>query len=580
MTTGQHITQKVSNISRASDAVPFLNFDQGYDGIATTAEKTAAEKGAAARGTFGAKRDRCKRGKSCGAACIFYRKDCVLELPETASRAMTSLRNYLTGEMRRGNITEREAQRKFLQATGLDKVKDKRANLDKDRISATNRLDIKEKVKKSDIANRREKLREGLNKLGEEVPNRLERSKLLRDTAKDVFDSTYGQQSAPRTSIEQLNSLASPKSQERVSRMQEVMTKLQRGELSQEQYNKAMAEAKSVNLTRSKVTDGQVMIAESLLSPTAKTYLLKAGKVTSPNVYEEDFPTSLSIPKGQQVGTTTDVQQKWLRSNLRELLESKFMDPYTGLRLNVLQADMEHMVPEKVAKPFGVANVGGNKAFTASQINQAKSANPIDFLSVKNPNGIFKGLEFDSQGRVTTASYNAKYTSKMGKETFLQQIQQKSTPVASILATIAAIPAKDLTAKDRASLVAHIVRTWTNAPAGVTIGPTGRGQVAFRWYGDKDQGWSATKAKNLGNKMAESVSRWEKQGDAGSKKIMELTGRMNAIQQRLLSINDMQFQGSSPRQTEIKGDMRKFVNSQFEKILGEEEAGLMSFLSS
>ena len=80
--------------------------------------------------------------------------------------------------------------------------------------------------------------------------------------------------------------------------------------------------------------------------------------------------------------------------------------------------------------------------------------------------------------------------------------------------------------------------------------------------------------------MAESVSRWEKQGDAGSKKIMELTGRMNAIQQRLLSINDMQFQGSSPRQTEIKGDMRKFVNSQFEKILGEEEAGLMSFLSS
>ena len=577
---GHHFPQKVSNISREQGSdVPFHDF-AGYDGIATTAEKTAAERGAQARGTYGAKRDRCKKGKSCGAACIFYRKDCVLDLPESASVAMTSLRNYLTGEMRRGNITEREAHRKFLQATGLDKVKDKRANLDKDRISATSRLDVKEKVKKADIVNKREKLREGLNKLREEVPNRSERSKLLRETAKDVFDFTYGQQSAPRTSIEQLNALASPKSQERVDRMQDVMTRLQKGELTQEQYNRAMAEAKTVNLSRSKATDGQVLVAEALLSPTAQNYLLRAGKVTSPNVYEEDFPTSLSIPRGSEVGKSVDVQQKWLRSNVRELLESKFIDPYTGLRLNVLQADMEHMVPEKVAKPFGVANVGGNKAFTGSHINQSKSEHPISFLSIKNPNGIFKGLKFDSNGRVTEESYNAKNTSKMGKETFLQQIKQKSIPVASILKMIAAIPASDLKAQDRASLIGHIVRTWTNAPSGVTIGPSGRGQVAFRWYGDKDQGWSATKAKNLGNKMAEAISRWEGQGDAGSAKIMALAGRMNAIQQRLLAINDMSFQGTTPRQVEIKGDMRKFVNSQFEKILGEEEKDLLSFLGS
>ena len=80
--------------------------------------------------------------------------------------------------------------------------------------------------------------------------------------------------------------------------------------------------------------------------------------------------------------------------------------------------------------------------------------------------------------------------------------------------------------------------------------------------------------------MAEAISRWETQGDAGSKKIMELAGRMNAIQQRLLTVNDMPFQGTTPRQSPIKGDIRKFVNSQVEKILGEEEKGLLDFLGS
>jgi len=608
MEVKHRLNEKVSNIfAEVRGDASFLDF-AGYDGIATTAEKTAADRGAAARGTYGAKRDRCKKGKSCGAACIFYRKDCILALEPMVSQSVSSIRNYLVGEMRKGNISEREAQRKFLQKTGLEKIRRKErgedvgisraqlgvprkeATFEKDKKTGRNKLSmeserkidmgVRGEVKKatSGLKEDRERMREGLSKLKEEVPNRAERSKIIKETATEIFDKTYGKQAAPRTSMEEINAMASPASQKRIEGMQGVMSKLEGGKLTAEQYNNEMAEAKSLGISRTKVTDGQLLVAESLLSPAAKNYLLNAGKVTTPSVYESDFPSSRAIPKGENIAKTVDEKRRWMRSNLRELMETKFADVYTGLPLNALKADLEHNVPEVIGKQFGVANVGGNKSFTSSQINQFKSNSPIDFLSIKNPNGFFKGLEFDANGKVTTESYNAKYASKMGKETLQNQIQQKSIPVATILSKIAAIPASDLTAKDRSSLVAHVVRTWTNAPGGVTIGPTGRGQVSFRWYGNKDQGWEASKAKNVGNKMAETIAKWEGQGDAGSKKIIELAGRLNGIQQRLLAINDMSFNGTSVRQQNITGDVRNFVNTQFKNILGEEEKGLLAFL--
>ena len=118
---GQHIPQKVSNISRASDAVPFHDF-AGYDGLITEGEKSAAERGAAARGTYGAKRDRCKKGKSCGAACIFYRKDCVLELPVNVQNAIRGARRMLVEKMSRGEIGADEAEKLFLQKTNLGTI--------------------------------------------------------------------------------------------------------------------------------------------------------------------------------------------------------------------------------------------------------------------------------------------------------------------------------------------------------------------------------------------------------------------------------------------------------------------------
>jgi hypothetical protein len=175
MNTGQHITQKVSNISRAHGAVPFHDF-KGYDGIATEAEKAAAERGAAGRGTFGAKRDRCKRGKSCGAACIFYQKDCVLDLPVTVQNAINDARRMIQGMLDRGEISERDANRAFLKETGLGKVTNKRASLEKGGDKAAVReMKAATGASGSNLANRRLETRQAVRELKAEGLSNSER---------------------------------------------------------------------------------------------------------------------------------------------------------------------------------------------------------------------------------------------------------------------------------------------------------------------------------------------------------------------------------------------------------------------
>jgi hypothetical protein len=73
---------------------------RGRDNIATTQEKRAAEAGAAARGGGAGgvgegRKDRCVKGKSCGATCITQANDCILELPETAQAEIRKMAEFI-----------------------------------------------------------------------------------------------------------------------------------------------------------------------------------------------------------------------------------------------------------------------------------------------------------------------------------------------------------------------------------------------------------------------------------------------------------------------------------------------------
>ena len=101
----------------------FFNF-VGGDGQATVAEKRASDRGVAARGTSGftTGRDRCKRGKACGATCIAANEDCILDFPEPVQNEIRRMAKFL---MERGGIAganDAEQQQRFLQETDVGRA--------------------------------------------------------------------------------------------------------------------------------------------------------------------------------------------------------------------------------------------------------------------------------------------------------------------------------------------------------------------------------------------------------------------------------------------------------------------------
>jgi hypothetical protein len=74
----------------------FFNF-AGGDGQVTVAEKRASDRGVAARGTSGVTsgRDRCKRGKACGATCIAGNEDCIIDFPAPVQAQLQKMAQYI-----------------------------------------------------------------------------------------------------------------------------------------------------------------------------------------------------------------------------------------------------------------------------------------------------------------------------------------------------------------------------------------------------------------------------------------------------------------------------------------------------
>ena len=86
----------VSNQVTTQRNPAFFNF-VGGDGQVTVAEKRASDRGVAARGTSGVTsgRDRCKRGKACGATCIAGNEDCIIDFPEPVQAELRKMAQYI-----------------------------------------------------------------------------------------------------------------------------------------------------------------------------------------------------------------------------------------------------------------------------------------------------------------------------------------------------------------------------------------------------------------------------------------------------------------------------------------------------
>jgi hypothetical protein len=77
----------------------FFNF-AGGDGQVTVGEKRQSMRGVAERGTAGVTtgRDRCKRGKACGATCIAGNEDCIIDFPEPVQAEIRKMAQYVLNQ--------------------------------------------------------------------------------------------------------------------------------------------------------------------------------------------------------------------------------------------------------------------------------------------------------------------------------------------------------------------------------------------------------------------------------------------------------------------------------------------------
>jgi len=583
MKVKHRLNEKVSNIfAEVKGDASFLDF-AGYDGLITEGEKSAAERGAAARGTYGAKRDRCKKGKSCSSACIFYRKDCVLELPVNVQNAIRGARKLIRDKMERGEISERDAQRMFLQTTGIGK-RDSRGRISREDVGKAAKDVVWEKkgdklvrakgaaqgkapagqarmkegvgASKADLEQRRADVAEALRGskdksikgLREEFPNQKERQakvKEMLDLALEKGYGIYGEKGQYRAKRpeEMSEEFAKGvlKNQPFIKKMESIEAELKAGKLTAQQYNEKMNEVKTSMFER-KATNAEILLMSAFLSPEARSYLMTAGTTQAGNIYEGRFPGRTAMPVSEEVGKNKETQKAWMMQNLKFMVETNFKEVYSGVPYKIHQVDLEHLTPEAFAKPYGAANVGGNKSFAFSKANQTRGNDSLSFFLADNPKGMFGGKIFNQDGtRVQTGNSRSSLKGQLERD-----ISQKSKDVNTLLATVASIPAKDLSAKDRASTIAKIVSEHTAINRSVTVGmETARGEKSYHWFGGKTPGWSG--AAGLGEKIATSIGKWEKEGDAGSAKMIALKGLMDRTRNGLLKINELEANGQPIR---------------------------------
>lgn len=609
MDKGHDSLQKnLKNFSERS-GVPFHDFSWGT-GEVTEGEKTAAERGAAARGTYGAKRDRCKKGKSCGAACIFYRKDCVLDLPVNVQSSIRGVRQMLLDQMSRGELSDREASRVFLQSTGIGNVKNAKGRLSREQLG-TAAKDVKweqkgdrvlrtkepltpaqsrlrEAALKADLKQRRDDLREAIRGsqdgtvpgLRKEIPDANARKEKVKELLNQAITHGYGIRDAKAKPTEEyINGVAKPENQARIRKLADLEEQLKSGKLTREEYSARAFEINAGMFVKNS-TASEVLFMAGAISPEARSYLMTAGKTAAGNVYPEKFPGRTALPVGDQKGAGKEVERAWMMHNLRIMMDSNFKDIYSGTSYRILQQDLEHLTPETYAKQFGAANVGGNKTFALSNANQSRANSPLTYFLRENTGGFFKGMEFNADGTVSSSALAASRQGASGKAALEMSIKQKNQSVKSILATIASLPASELNAADRSKLIAKVVAEHTNASRSVTIAKTARGENSYSWFGGKyTGGWPGAKA--LGNQIADAIGRWQDQGDAGSQKLMQLTGLMGRIQNSLLDINNISV-GGSPLRGQLSSDpaIANTIKAEIPRRMASFQAELNDLLGS
>ena len=555
MTKGQSTTDRIT-----PDNVPFYDF--GLLNIGARLLKKAATKGGVANSVIegateaAAKRasqsnakniirKTCSKGTNCGGTCIAQMKKCLLKMSPNVSEGISELATWVKA---RKQLISRNPKVSERGAKTLATPADLRGPLPPNETFDKRRAGLSGARVKA----RAGMARKSIEKIREEFPNPKE----FNERVKYVTDMAYkGGRGKRPTSIEAI----SPKNLEGLRKSKELIQKI--SNLQDEVYSSTgaakdkaiqkyfdfMERAKNDKYTYN-ASEGQVDLFLALVPDGTYERLKRAGGAKRLKQLtwgtSKPSPSAIAIPRSQVAETLAPGQPSvnmiaekanaW--SVGREYLNAGGKDFYTGVKRNINDFDLEHVI----ARPENevIWDSIPNRVLTSIALNSKKTDLPVSVLLESNrPNTIWGG------GKGVTAS----------KGSLADDIQSGSIKLSEALDSI-----KNLSSGAKKDLYPAVISKILGPTAGelnpktISVG-LNKNDEKSSWgiFGSRrySPGWSNVEVNGekitppiLGERIATTLAKWDEAGDVG--KIQNFKNAKANLWQELNATNKKTIPGT------------------------------------
>ena len=528
MTKGQSTTDRIT-----PDNVPFYDF--GLLNIGARLLKKAATKGGVANSVIegateaAAKRasqsnaksiirKTCSKGTNCGGTCIAQMKKCLLKMSPNVSEGISELATWVKA---RKQLISRNPKVSERGAKTLATPADLRGPLPPNETFDKRRAGLSGARVKA----RAGMARKSIEKIREEFPNPKE----FNERVKYVTDMAYnGGRGKRPASIEAI----SPKNLEGLRKSKELIQKI--SNLQDEVYSSTgaakdkaiqkyfdfMERAKNDKYTYN-ASEGQVDLFLALVPDGTYERLKRAGGAKRLKQLtwgtSKPSPSAIAIPRSQVAETLAPGQPSvnmiaekanaW--SVGREYLNAGGKDFYTGVKRNINDFDLEHVI----ARPENevIWDSIPNRVLTSIALNSKKTDLPVSVLLESNrPNTIWGG------GKGVTVS----------KGSLADDIQSGSIKLSEALDSI-----KNLSSGAKKDLYPAVISKILGPTAGelnpktISVG-LNKNDEKSSWgiFGSRrySPGWSNVEVNGekitppiLGERIATTLAKWDEAGDVG-----------------------------------------------------------------
>jgi hypothetical protein len=288
--------------------------------------------------SFAAKSDKCVRGKSCGATCIYAGNDCVLDLDPATSAALSKVIPYLKSYVSRGGQESTVTE-------SLERLETK-ANFETVAKNISKSIDNMEK-KYPDPKEREEKINQVFDLV---LPGIAKKG----DTGeKQAYDQ------------EQIEFLMKNK---KIDEYEKIYQDVKSGKLKTPEEVNAALRPLAADRRKNEISDEQVDLAMSMIPTDLKASLSKQGQPGEWGKWGAKQST-LDVPTDGHTPTNKAATER-ARFIVRIGMEEGMRDMYTGQRVGFGDIDLEHTIPYGVARAG--AETGSNFGLTTRLNNRAK----------------------------------------------------------------------------------------------------------------------------------------------------------------------------------------------------------------